>query len=495
MSEQKLDNDTSSNFAGENSIHTEQGSGKPMEQNKPVENGAEPSTKLPGNSFMVPFLKPLRINIIKHFLRTLLLISTYLLCVFSLYWGVAYKRGSRMKNLKMLVVLSDDKVVNGVEPVIGNSIRTLLEQPQVKALGNWHIYSSDEFQKEADKHHNTVEEEVRRRIHHQEFWASIWVREHASYDFSRALQQANASYNALGSIMSIFETGRDLNGMLQYVNPNMKRVEEAYLKTAGAQIVPQLTQNLTDSQQKALFKNANTTALLSTQFPFSFDDMRPFTDPVLIAPTQVGLIYIIILTFIQLNFFMPINFMMGAMKLKNSHYVIVKLLVSIGGYFILSLMYSFVTLAMQVDFTVAFGHSGFLVFWMSSFLTMCAVGGMNEVFFLICFATIPPFIGAWLLFWVISNVTPTFSPIALSAKFFRYGYAMPIHSSYEISKVVFFNTYKGALGRNYGILVAWNVIVLILLPPAAIFYKKRMAKKAIEEKQKVIDEIQREEKQ
>lgn len=182
--------------------------------------------------------------------------------------------------------------------------------------------------------------------------------------------------------------------------------------------------------------------------------------------------------------------MMGAMKLKNFHYVAVKMLVSYAGYFILSLMYSFVSLAMQVDFTVAFGKSGFLVFWMSSFLTMCAVGGMNEVFFLICFATIPPFIGAWLLFWVISNVTPTFSPLALCAHFFRYGYAMPIHASYEISKVVFFDTYKGALGRNYAILVIWNALVFVLLPFAAIFYKRRMAQKAIAERQKVVDEVQ-----
>ena len=67
---------------------------------------------------------------------------------------------------------------------------------------------------------------------------------------------------------------------------------------------------------------------------------------------------------------------------------------------------------------------------------------------------------------------------------------MPIHASYEISKVVFFDTYKGALGRNYAILVIWNALVFVLLPFAAIFYKRRMAQKAIAERQKVVDEVQ-----
>lgn len=451
---------------------------------------SEPATKPAENSFMAPHLKPVRIKLLKVFVGTLIFISAYALGVFSIYWGVAYDRGSKLKNLRMLVVIGDAPVGN-IQPVIGNSIKSLVQQPQVQRLGDWHIYSGEEFEKQAQKHNNTVEEEVARQIHHQEFWSSIYVRENATYDFFQALELANTSFNALGSIVSIYETGRDNTGMLLYVTPTIKSVEEMFLRMEASHIAPSLIQHLTESQQTALFKNDNTTALVSTQFPFVFSDRRPFSDPVLIAPTQVGLIYMIILTFIQLNFFMPINMIMGAMKLKNVHYVIVKMLVSYGGYFVLSLMYSLVSLAMQVDFTVAFGKSGFLVFWMSSFLTMCAVGGMNEVFFLICFATIPAFVGAWLLFWVISNVTPTFSPLALCAHFFRYGYAMPIHASYEISKVIFFDTYKGAMGRNYAILVIWNVLVMAFLPFAAIFYKRRLARKAIAERQKVVDEVQR----
>lgn len=446
---------------------------------------AEPAQKTE-HSVFAPHLKPLRTGVAMHLIKMLVFISAYSLCVFSLYWGAAYNRSSRFKNLRMLVVVADEQA-GDVRPVIGESVRQLVQLPQVQQLGDWHVYLGTEFQRQADKHGNTLEEEVTRQVHHQEFWLSLYVRPGASSDFYEALKGANTSYNVLGSISVIYETGRDINAMLQYVTPNMKRVEERFLAQVGGHIAPQLAQNLTQSQQRALFENQNTTALLATQFPFLFLDKRPFTDAVLIAPTQVGLIYLIILTFVQLNFFMPINFMMGSMNLTNLHYIGLKLTVSYVGYFIISLMYSFVSLAMQVDFTQAFGKSGFLVYWMSSFLTMCAVGGMNEVMFLVCFATIPPFVGAWLLFWVISNVTPTFSPLALCAHFYRYGYAMPIHSSYEISKVVFFNTYKGTLGRDYAILVIWNVLVVVLIPFAAVFYKRRTAKKAAAERQKVVD--------
>lgn len=84
-------------------------------------------------------------------------------------------------------------------------------------------------------------------------------------------------------------------------------------------------------------------------------------------------------------------------------------------------MFGLVTLAFQVDFAVTFGKSGFLVYWMVTFLTMWSVGLANELAAMLILTIYPPMVGFWLIFWVIINITPTFTPIALLPEFYRYG--------------------------------------------------------------------------
>lgn len=115
---------------------------------------------------------------------------------------------------------------------------------------------------------------------------------------------------------------------------------------------------------------------------------------------------------------------------------------------------------------------------MVCFLTMWAVGMANEIAGLLLIVYYPPLIGFWMLFWVIINISATFSPMALTPEFYRYGYAMPLHNSFEITKVILFNTWKGELGRNFGILIAWVVILTACLPPTIIFFQKKMGQKA-----------------
>lgn len=55
---------------------------------------------------------------------------------------------------------------------------------------------------------------------------------------------------------------------------------------------------------------------------------------------------------------------------------------------------------------------------------------------------------------------------------------MPLHNAFEIYCVIFFNTYKGQIGRNIGIIIAWVVVLTALTPLVLIHFSKQMAKKA-----------------
>ncbi|KAK6455223.1 uncharacterized protein RJT20DRAFT_129959 [Scheffersomyces xylosifermentans] len=404
------------------------------------------------------------------------LMAFFVLGIFSIYWGSMYNRFDRISNLRMLVVIADDKTVEGIDPLFGQGISTLFNNPVAKFNGDWIIFNSSEFQTLADRHNNTIEQEIERQIHHQKYWSSIYVKENATYNYYQALLKGDTSYNITNNTaISIYETGRDFINMNSYVTPGIQVIEELWLD-AQSDISLQVA-DLLPNKSEAL-NNRNSLTVLTTAIGFGFFDRRPFTNPVLVAPSQVGLIYMIIVTFFQFNFFADVHQEVAKFGLKKHHFMTYRILASILSFFVLSLFYSFVSLAMQVDFTVAFGKSGFLVYWMISFLTMWAVGSANEIMALLIITVYPPLLGFWMLFWVIINISPTFTPMALSPKFFRYGYALPIHASYECTKVIFFDTYKGAFGRNVAILVIWIVILTALLPFVVIYFAKAMGKKA-----------------
>ena len=262
-----------------------------------------------------------------------------------------------------------------------------------------------------------------------------------------------------------------------YVTPSIKIIEQMWLKKL-ANVTLSLTNKLSSSERSDVLSDSNSLELLSTPISFTYIDKIPFTDPVLTAPSQVGLIYMIIITFFQVNFFMDVHKGVASLNIKPIHFVVYRILSSVLSFFVISLFFSFPSLAFQVDFTKAFGNSGFLIYWMITFLTMWAVGMANEVMALICVMVYPPLMGFWMLFWVIINIAPTFAPIALCPEFYRYGYGLPIHNSYEITKVILFDTYKGNLGRSFGIVIAWVVIFTLLLPFVLKLFLKTMAKRA-----------------
>ncbi|CUM67915.1 uncharacterized protein PRCAT00005626001 [Priceomyces carsonii] len=426
-------------------------------------------------SFFNEKLRSQRFEMMMHILLIYLVMATCLLSIFSIYWGSMYKRETRMKNLKMLVVIEDDHTIGDVKPWIGDEIKSIVRSPDAKSIGDWHVYNSSEFHELAEKHDNNIEQELARQIHHQKFWSSIYVKPNATYNLYKAMLDNDSHYNVTnGSIISVYETGRDFLNMNSYVTPAILRIQTIWqIESAAKQKVFDLLPN------KTLVLNQEASMALLTSMPqFAMYDNAPFMDLVLVAPSQVGLIYLIIVTFFQFNFFQDLNQKVAKYKLKKLHYVLYRIIVSVLSFFVLSLFYSFVSLAMQVDFQKAFGRSGFLVYWMTSFLTMWSVGLLNEIMALVLIMIYPPLIGFWMLFWVIINISPTFTPLALSPKFFRYGYGLPIHNSYEITKVIFFNTYKGQLGRNYGILVAWIVLEMLCYPFVLKRFGQVMAKKA-----------------
>jgi hypothetical protein len=385
------------------------------------------------------------------------MLGCLIIASFSVYWGALYNRTGNLHRLKMLVIV-EDSTVDGIDPLIGDEISTLLGTEEFKKLGTWEIVSGTDAINEKLNNPENVTAAIIERVHHKDYWSAVQVLPNATYN-QYQLFQGNIDETPL-AVQFIYESGRDITTIKPYVVTTLQQLQSSFQLSYGSNVASELVSKLSESEKLDLINN---TTAIATAPGFRYFDHRPYSDNTLLAPLQVGLIYLIIISFFLFNFFAGVHQILIPF-VHTYQYLIYRIVCTHLSYLVLSLFISAVSAIFQINFQVEFGKAGFVIYWFSTYLTMAAVGGANENMALLIFTHNPPFLGFWLISFVILNVSPSFSPLALISPFYRYGYMMPIHHSSEISKVIFLGLYKGQLGLNYGIIIVWIVLNTLLLP-------------------------------
>lgn len=405
----------------------------------------------------------------------------YLLLGFAaalcIYWGAYYNRSSRYKNVQFAVFIGET-LQGPLAPVLGTlTLLFFLDIPAVHALGDFKIWSYDRLAATAGQHNNTLQEEVYRQVHHQRYKAAFYVHENATLNMYNALVAANSSFNpARELLLAVYETGSDYNGVNNYFSTLVMLILRYYASyMAQLPWVGYMMETLDSTQIEDVMQTAP--QLFTSNPHFQLDDRIPVPQQVVQAPLQIGLIYLCIFTFFQFVFSVPIHQYI-ALKIKGMRYVLYRIAAAQTAYVVLSLSYVLLNTAFQISFTRAFGNLGFLVIWAFAFLTMSSVGCLIELLVLVCIILKPAMIGFTLLFVAVINLAPTISPIVLCPNFYRYGWAMPVRNSYELMQVAMFNSWKGNMGRNIGVLVAWIVVTNCLMPFVMKWMSRQMTKKA-----------------
>lgn len=407
--------------------------------------------------------------------------------VLCIYTGSYYNRNSRFKNLKMAIMIGDRNSTQ-LPNIVGQTIEGYFTKvPALQALGNFDIWDYDRLSNLATSHNNTLTEEVYRQIHHQKYWAAFYVYENATLNWYQALASGSRTFNPTNSLMEVvYETGRDYNAVNNYIVTIVGQILRGYYKFAPQSgLVANMLKTLNSTQANNVINNAP--QLISTIPTFAIQDLHPVPNPVFSATMQLAGVYLIVLTFFAFVFSIQIQ-MYIASKVKGIKYVIFRMISNQVAYFIISLAFVVLNTAFGLPFNETFGHSGFLVIWVFSYLLMSAIGSVIEFFVLIVFALKPPMIGFVLLFTVVFNLAPTISPIALCPNFYRYGYAMPLKNFYDLLQVAYFNAWKGHMGRNIGVLFAWMVVSNAALPFVMKWLADKKAKEA--EQQAKLEESQ-----
>ncbi|GME74841.1 unnamed protein product [Ambrosiozyma monospora] len=193
-----------------------------------------------------------------------------------------------------------------------------------------------------------------------------------------------------------------------------------------------------------------------------------------IGPQQFGLVYLHLLSLMQFSFFQPFHLKV-ATKLTNRSFVLYRLISSQITYLTIGLAYTLVQIAFKIDIYSAYpGKSGFVVFWVFTYLMLSALGGVNENVLLLIQTLMPNIIPVFQFFWMVVNIAPTYYPLEISPGFYKYAYCIPIFNGYEVYRILLFNTWKYAsLARNVCVLLSWVVVTNMLLPLTMKFYTKK----------------------
>lgn len=442
----------------ENSVLNGEAVERAYKDAKLLEEGKELPKLPPKFGFFAPENKDLRFTIVKKYSIVILCFWVFILSVWSIYWGSMYNRQDRLINLKILVGVEDD-----INLPISKALQLSTLNPEMSVSATW-VFRS-----------NLNETSVQSLIHDQKYWAAIYVTQNnVSQILIDSFENAVNISSPNNFVHATWETGRDPNTMSGLIVPTIYKFATYFQSNLQSVSYPEILSNLTTSQ----FGDLQNTNLLTTYPIIQYHDMIPVT-PVTNGPLQIGLIYIIIITFFQVMWLTELNGMV-AKRVLPAHYIMFQALTCQLTFLLISLAFTCLNRAFQIEMNNAWS-GGFGVMWMFSYLCMSAVGGANNNVALILFAVFPPLMGFWMLFFVILNISATFAPIPLCPEFYRFTYAMPIKNAYELMKMALFNTSRESLGRCIGVLVAWIVLNNILLPFCIMFFATMMKRKIMKE--------------
>ncbi|KAJ8104347.1 hypothetical protein POJ06DRAFT_18368 [Lipomyces tetrasporus] len=404
------------------------------------------STKTHG--FCSTSLAAARWNALKSFIISILVMGTLLIGIHSIFWGSLFHREKYLNRVNLSIVNFD----NGADSIVGS---TFLSSASKYAIDAGSTYVQDETSTYTSGDIDGVYDDVV----DEKNWGAFVILPNATAKLIAALvEPSGASWNDSDLVEFVYPQAREpsvYDSLLPWVS----------------QLSTSFTSQLSDELLRSVLNNSDYSVadiinqephLLSTPATVTLINIRPMDNPVTAAIMQLGLVHMIIVSFFQFEFFQPVH-KSFAPYLKCRDFFVYRIVLTFTAYLFLALFFSILSLAFQVDFTRSFGPGGFVVYWMITFLGMAAVGGASENIALICVATYPPLVGFWLIFMVISNVSPAFYAIELEPALFKYGYAFPIPNVAEAFKTILFNT-KNRMGLNVGVLLVWIAVNVTFLP-------------------------------
>ncbi|KAI0007230.1 MNNG and nitrosoguanidine resistance protein [Xylariaceae sp. FL0662B] len=485
MPQHNNDNNTNRPDDSDNTINGHD-SDRPRKYDRPFEDYEQPHRSV---GFWDPRLNKVRGEVFLLWARTCLLLMVFIMGVLSLYWAVLYRAQQNARSLVVHVVDFDGQVApyDQVTPLVGPAVTRMAQQifdSPAESLGYTVVppsqYGYDPIA-------------VRQAVYDLHSYAAVIVNANATALLQEAVAIGNASYDPTGAIQFIIQSARQETTYYTYIIPQLQTLARQFAADFGP------------SWARSVVNNASLSRELLARAPAAVNpgvaplqiDLRPFSPPAATPAVSIGLIYLIIVAFFSFAFFLPIHMKFiipqGHPPLHFWQLIIWRWAATLTLYLFISLTYSLVSLAFQIPFwpgpgpttdvaahATAYGRASFVVYWMVNYAGMTALGLACENMAMLIGH---PWTSAWLIFWVITNVSTSFYPLDLAPGFFRWGYAWPLFHVVSASRQIVFDLHS-RIGLNFGVLFAWAAVNSALFPLCCYFMRwktereKRQAEKA-----------------
>ncbi|KAF8809225.1 hypothetical protein BYT27DRAFT_7094861 [Phlegmacium glaucopus] len=374
---------------------------------------------------------------LKAYIGGLFTIILAVFAVFPIYWGSLWK-------------VPAHPLTGWIVDFDGGNIGLTVTQ-QLTAVPNkfvrWTVQPSSRFPEGPSQ--------VASAVMDDQTWVAITINGGVSDHLATSITWPDPLYNGSDVITMYGAEARNENAFRSFIRPFVQSTLDS------------IQQNYAVQQAANLSAAVTLTSLMSVSpqtvvSPVSYTmvNLLPFNQPVASAVTFVGLIYLLIMSFFV------VAVAHGAREasrfnqiLRYRSLVIVRLVSSFIGYFLLSLFYSLLSLAFQIDLTAKYGSRGFMVFWMLNWIGMLSVGLALESLITILTTRYIPF---FMLLLIIANVSVCIFPIEILPRIYHYGYGAPFFNVSQSIRTIVFGT-KNTLGQNFGVLIAWVTISCISL--------------------------------
>ncbi|KAJ3783309.1 hypothetical protein GGU10DRAFT_317086 [Lentinula aff. detonsa] len=376
-------------------------------------------------------------------------LTVAMFAIFSIYWGALWKSPEHPLN---------GWIVDFDQSTIGNVVVQALEASSASGKITWSQVSSSNFPGGPGEVGNDVVE--------QKTWIAVVVNANATSNLQSAVASVDSFYNGSSAITVYGNQARSENGYNAILSPTV----QAVLISTSQKFAQSYATELASTSANLTNLLLNAPQIVTQPISFIINDLKPFDIPVATAMTYVGLIYTLILSFFIVNISLSARLMSGLeTHLTTASIIRLRLCSSFITYFFLSLFYSLLSRAFQVDFSRRFGAAGLVLFWMLNWAGMLAVGlALEAMLTLLTMKGVPFF----MILLIISNVSVCFLPIDVLPRIYRYGYAFPFYNISCAVRTILFGT-KNDLGLNFGVLIAWTAISCITLPFFQWYMRRR----------------------
>lgn len=255
-------------------------------------------------------------------------------------WGAFWRIPSNTHNLHIVIVDLDGGAIGQTfgQGMLAPSFTGAAEQL------TYELAPTGQFASEEEVQHYVVDEHV---------WGAVVIAQGATQRLSAAVASANASYDGHSAITAYVVSARNENVVPILLQPQLVGA----LDVLSAAFAVEQAKQLGASSANLATLLSTAPAIVTQPVSYTVQDLRPFDVPVAAAVDFVGLIYLLIISFLLalLNYNARAAARLDTL-LRLPQLIALRLGVPFISYFVLSWIYSFISLAFQVRISHPFSR-------------------------------------------------------------------------------------------------------------------------------------------